>query len=92
MLEILLLRALTGAIGKVVEAKGKPSGWYKFLAVMLWFGGELLGAVIGFATDMGAGAYLLALMGAAAGAGIAYQIAKSAAPAVEALPSAAVFD
>lgn len=82
MLEILALWALVKNIGKMVEAKGCKSGWYKMLTVILWFGGEFVGAIAG-AIITGADesvqclVYMFALAGAAAGAGIAYAIANN---------------
>jgi len=86
MLEILVLWTLTKRIGNVVEAKGHKSGGYKLLTVVLWFGGEIVGAIIGaFATggnESGqCAAYLFALLGAIVGAGVAYGIANSLSPA-----------
>ena len=86
MLEILLLIALTKRIGRILQAKGRKSGWFKFLTVVLWFGGEIIGGVIGtvMAEFIGVNelsVYLMALLGAAVGAGIAFLIAKSVPPA-----------
>jgi len=82
MLEILALWALTKRIGNIVEQKGHKSGWYKVLTVALWFGGEIVGAILGvIVTGTSESAqcliYLFALGGAAAGAGVAYLIAIS---------------
>jgi hypothetical protein len=89
MLEILLLRMLMGKIGEIVEGKGQKAGWYKALAVILWFVGEIAGFIFGavVAGDDSFGlAYLFALMGAAAGAGLSFLIASQvkAAPTVDA--------
>ena len=47
MLEILALVFLTRKNGIIAEKKGhKPSG-YKWLTVLLWFGGEIAGGVLG---------------------------------------------
>lgn len=85
MLEILALLVLTKKIGKVVEAKGRKSGGYKALVVGLWFGGEIIGFILG--TAMAANdpsarllPYFIALLGAAVGAGIAYAIASNLSP------------
>jgi hypothetical protein len=86
MIEILVLIAFTGHIGKVVEAKGYKSGKYKAYAVGLWFGGELIGAILGsfFLSSAGdstrCGAYIFALIGAAIGAFIANSIAGNLEP------------
>ncbi|HOU14901.1 MAG TPA: hypothetical protein PKZ84_17475 [Anaerolineae bacterium] len=78
MLEILALWALTKKIGAIAEAKGHKSGGYKVLTVVLWFGGELIGAVIGAFIGNGdtCATYAIAIAGAAMGAGIAYLIAS----------------
>jgi hypothetical protein len=91
MLEIILLITLTRRIGYILEQKGRKTGWYKLLTVLLWFGGEIVGAIIGAGiAEVGelsnALIYLIALMGAAAGAGLAFIIAKSVQPMPEYLP------
>src|SRR5262245_2158140 len=88
MLEIILLITLGKRIGNIVRPKGHKAGLYQFLLVILWFGGEILGAIFG--TIIGAVvlqqneptllAYLFALLGAAAGAVIAFVIAKNLPP------------
>ncbi|MEP6922886.1 MAG: hypothetical protein ABI954_00350 [Pyrinomonadaceae bacterium] len=85
MLEIILLIGLTKKIGNMLNAKGRKSGWFKLLTVVLWIGGELIGAVIGAVigeiSDLGlVVAYPLALLGAAGGALTAYLIAKNVRP------------
>src|SRR5215213_10313461 len=82
MLEIIILIFLTRKVGEIVRSKGRKPGWFQFLAVVLWIGGELTGAVIGgivgALSDSGMlFAYLFALFGAAAGAGISILIARS---------------
>ena len=47
MLEILALSAFTRLTGNTVEKKGYKSGGYKVLTVVLWFGGEIFGAIVG---------------------------------------------
>ncbi len=91
MLEIMMLIALTKSIGKVVEGKGRPSGKYKALAVALWIGGEILGFIIGEIAELGGASYVLALLGAATGAFIAWRVAASV-PALEPAVDARVFD
>lgn len=61
MLEILFLIRFTRAIGENLSKKGYSPGGYKFLAVALWFGAEIIGMLIGTALDMGKGAYVMAL-------------------------------
>ena len=86
MLEIIALWTLTKRIGRIIEEKGRKSGWYKALTVILWFGGEIIGAIMGAVITGADGSaqclvYIFALVGAAAGAGIAYLIATNASPA-----------
>ena len=85
MLEILLVWALAKKIGGIVAAKGHSRFGYQLLLVALWIGGELAGGVIGVLVQGAAGgeeqgfpcmAYICALLGAAAGAGIAFAIAN----------------
>jgi uncharacterized membrane protein YebE (DUF533 family) len=85
MLEIFILWQLTKTIGKIIEGKGQKSGGYKVLTVILWFGGEIAGAILGtMITGTSADAqcliYIFALGGAAVGAGIAYLIAQNVSP------------
>jgi hypothetical protein len=47
MLEILLVIHLCRRIGARLQDKGRPSGWFKFLVVVAWFGGEFAGGVAG---------------------------------------------
>jgi hypothetical protein len=86
MIEIIILWSLTKRIGNIVEEKGHKSGGYKLLTVVLWFGGEFVGAILGaLVTGVESSgqctAYIFALLGAATGAGIAYWIANSLSPA-----------
>ena len=85
MLEIILLIFLTRKVGEIVEEKGRRSGWYKVLTVVLWIGGEVIGAIIGLVVAEATGSgqpvmYLCALVGAAIGAALAFIIAKSLSP------------
>lgn len=84
MLEILLLiffwRSEAKRIGAIAESRGREGGPYKVLLVALWIGGEIAGAVMGATTVRGsdqASVYILALLGAAVGAGIAFAIASN---------------
>ena len=84
MLEILALIALTRKIGSMAEAKGHSGGTYKFFTVLLWFGGEVVGFIIGSdmykssdADGFNLAAYGIALIGAAAGALAAYLLASN---------------
>jgi hypothetical protein len=83
MLEILFLIALTGRIGRRLEGKGCASGWYKLLAVELWFGGEILGMIFGLLLSVGSQTfgYIMALVCAAISVMIADQIVQQVEPA-----------
>jgi len=50
MLEILGIIYLTGKIGTLAEQKGLKKGIWKFYMVLAWFGGEILGIVLGIIT------------------------------------------
>src|SRR5579862_9725911 len=91
MLEIVLLLVLCRQIGAQVRLKGQNPIGYQLLAVVLLIGGEFGGAFLGrflaprsaasaSLPDLGF-AYLLGLLGAAFGAGLAYAIARNAPPA-----------
>ena len=82
MLEIIILIFLTRHVGEIVRSKGRKAGWFQLLTVVLWIGGEIIGgiigAIVGALSDSGMlFAYLFALFGAAAGAGISILIARS---------------
>ena len=82
MIEILVIWLLARKIGEIVKEKGHRSGWYIFLTIVLWIGGELVGAIIGtiLAFELGLSeclVYPFALAGAACGAGLAYLIASN---------------
>ena len=84
MLEILILISLTRKVGSMAEAKGHSPGSFKLYTVLLWFGGEVLGFIIGSdmyesseADGFNMAAYGIALVGAAAGALTAYLIASN---------------
>jgi len=91
MLELLALAALNRRIGAIIEGKGHKSGRYKFLTVVLWIGGEILGAFLGAFMSGGESGvtYFLALVGAAIGAAIAYSIANNVLPASASIDSLA---
>jgi hypothetical protein len=80
MLEFVIVYFLAKRIGGIVEAKGHSGTGYKWLTAGLWFGGEILGFVIGFSATGPHGdvlaAYPFALAGAVLGAVIAWQLAK----------------
>jgi hypothetical protein len=91
MLEIILLITLTRRIGDILEQKGRKSGWYKLLTVLLWFGGEIIGGIIGLIFVGLSGLnealiYVVALIGAVVGASAAFIIAKAVPSAIEFSP------
>ena len=90
MLEILLLIFMCRNIGQIVRRNGVNATGYQFTLVGLWFGGEILGGIIGFGIasvgnvgpdSFGFVAYACALIGAAIGAFVAFRIAKGTRPA-----------
>jgi uncharacterized membrane protein YeaQ/YmgE (transglycosylase-associated protein family) len=89
MLEIIAIIILSMRIGTIVKEKGRKPGWYYFMTVALWVGGEIVGAFIGaiilaisgvHSTTQQCLTYLFALAGAAAGGVAAYFIAKNLSP------------
>jgi hypothetical protein len=76
MLEIVIVYLLAKKIGGIVEAKGQKGTPYKWLTAGLWFGGEILGFIVGFAIAGRSGdvlvAYPFGLGGAVGGAAIAW--------------------
>ncbi len=83
MIEIFLMVQLSKAIRKMMVAKGRSPGGYQFLAVALWIGGEITGAVIAASSARSQGdIYVGALLGAACGAALAFVIASSVRPLV----------
>lgn len=78
MIEIILLVFLTKKIGKIAEEKGRRPGRFKTLLVALWFAGEILGFIIVILlSGTTFTAYLFALICAAVGAVLSFEIAKS---------------
>ena len=81
MLEIILLIYLTRRVGEIVKGKNRKPGWYKFMTVVLWLGGEFAGAFVGGIIVALTGTnqlliYVFALVGAGIGAGVAFAVAK----------------
>ncbi|HEY8076131.1 MAG TPA: hypothetical protein VIF62_18525 [Labilithrix sp.] len=76
MLEILFLVWFCRKLSSIAKAKGRSGGWGG-LGALFWIGGEIIGFIIGAVADAGPGGYVLALLCAAVGAGIAYAIVKS---------------
>src|SRR5512140_1455265 len=80
MIELLVLLFLTGHVGRIVTPKGRSAGGFKFLTILLWFGGEAAGAVFGriFVGRETVDIYGPALVGACLGAVLAVALAKAA--------------
>jgi hypothetical protein len=81
MLEFFIIRALGGKIADIARGKGRSAVPYVLLLVLLWFGGEISGALIGFGVlDEPLAGVVMALGGAASGAGIAFAVVSSVSP------------
>lgn len=79
MLEIFLVIFLCKKNAANAYQRGASEGLYKLITVLLWFGGEIMGMIIGFGLGLGkAGAYLIAIICAAAGAFLANYLSKRA--------------
>ena len=80
MLEILFVIFLWRKLGDYLEEKGYMSTiLMKLFLVVAWIGGEIVGAVVGVIIsggESGAMTYVGALLGAFAGAGVVFLIAK----------------
>ena len=92
MIEILVLIRFCKHLAAMARGKGRTGNW-AVLGVVGWIGGEILGAAIGIAAgadDMTP--YLIALVGAVAGATIAYFAVRglSEIPPDNGLPTARV--
>jgi cbb3-type cytochrome oxidase subunit 1 len=80
MFELPVAWYLMRRVEKIAKRKGRKSGWYKVLAWVLLFGGELFGLIVGTATgtDYWPIVYpLYAWLGAVAGAGVVLLIVNS---------------
>ena len=76
MLEILFLVWFCRKLASMAKEKGRSGGWGG-LGALFWIGGEVVGFVIGGVAQAGMGGYLLALVCAGIGAGVAYAIVSS---------------
>ncbi len=81
MLEIIFIYFLVKRMGEILEDKGRPATLYKILVVVLWIGGEIVGAIIGAIISELADAsplivYVFALAFAGIAVGILFAIAK----------------
>jgi len=77
MLEILFIAYLCKKNAAKAKFRGKKPGGFIALTILLWFGMEFLGGLIGGAADMGIGAYVLALAMAGLGGFISHGIAAN---------------
>ena len=84
MLEIIFVIGLCKALGNMLRAKGRNPLWMQVMLVVFWIGGELAGGIVagilhaitkGPEAPMGIGVYLIAICGAAIGAGVTFLIA-----------------
>jgi len=76
MIEVLFLVWFVRKLSAMARAKGRSGGWGG-LGALFWIGGEVIGFIIGGVAGSGGAAYGLALLCAAAGAGVAYAIVNS---------------
>lgn len=80
MIEIIVIWRLVVYIGKIAAQKGLKKPRYQVMAVLLWICGELLGSILSNIILGNSGSFWLiygmALIGAVAGAGIAFLIMK----------------
>lgn len=83
MVEIFALERFTNFIGDLVQSKGYRPGHYRLAALLLWCAGEICGLFTGLMIAPKGDfpslvvIYLCALLGTAAGAGLAYLIVRS---------------
>jgi hypothetical protein len=80
MLEILGLMMLCNKNKANALARGRKPTGFIWLTVLLWFGLEITGGIIGVAAEMGTGAYFLALLFALIGGLISYLASKNCKP------------
>jgi len=80
MLEIIIIWRLAVNIGNSAEQKGLKKIGYQIMAVLLWLCGEFLGGILGYAFLGSEGSfwlkYIMALVGAIAGAAIAFLVMR----------------
>lgn len=81
MIEIILIWKLTGYIGRMATQKGLKKIRYQIMSVLLWICGETMGGILGILIFGSQNSpwlvYGMALLGALAGAGLAFLIMKS---------------
>jgi len=89
MIEIIVIWRLAVHIGKEAAQKGLKKLGYQIMAVLLWVCGELVGGILGsviFGANSSLWIYGMALLGALAGAGIAFLVMRLV-PSPELIPS-----
>jgi hypothetical protein len=87
MLEILFLRWFGKVLSQILVTKGRSKGWVA-LGILFWFGGEVMGFVVGGLLGAGTGgAYGLAILFAIIGALVSWGIVKSLPPLTPGEPS-----
>jgi hypothetical protein len=84
MLEIFFIVFLCKQMGAILRAKDRKPGLFQFLVVLLWFGGEIGGAIVfSVGTQLaradvpGAVTYLVAILTAVAAVGGLFLYARS---------------
>ncbi len=79
MLEIILIIFLSRKVGNIAKKRGHKARPNIIFFVVLWFAGELIGALLGSILSKGniIATYFMALIGAAVGAYIAYNIIQN---------------
>lgn len=89
MIEIIVIWRLAVRIGNEAAQKGLKKLGYQIMAVLLWVCGELTGGILGsviFGSDSSLWIYGMALLGALAGAGLAFLVMRLV-PQPESFPS-----
>ena len=86
MVEILMIGSYVNQVGSLAQRKGYRPGHYRLMALILWCLGELIGLFCGLVLAPPSDPlslfpiYLCALLGAGAGAIVAYLVARGLKP------------
>ncbi len=84
MLEIIFIITFSRKLAEIAGSKGRSKGWAA-LGALMWFGGEIMGFVIGTLLGIeGLGSYGVALLCGAIGATVAWAVVKQLPEAVPA--------